>query len=1312
MDQKSISSKIPLGVDINCDPVAENIWAFKKQEDGTSTADQQLVSNTGFHFEGGVANLHQNQYSDQNNPSYSYVTEGGNVIELRPAGNDPTSSAPMNGVYLDGKFLDNVPAHGLESVLAIQGNYDDVIMTDSLPVGLKVLGNSSNAQIVSGTGASSWSFITTTAPAGNWKSVSYGNGVWIAVAQTTSTTAGIARSTDGGATWSFVTTPAPANAWNSVAYGNGVWIAVASSSSTTSAVARSTDNGLTWSFVNCPAHGTLNLSSVSFGGGIWVLLWDGALANGIARSTDGGATWSVSTAPAINSGWRCAAYGSGVWIAVCRLAGTTNGVAMSTDNAQTWTFITVPIAGDWFSVSYGNGKFVATNYTASISGSISSSDNGYTWSALSGTTLGGPIQSVTYGNNVWAMVADTTSTTLGISRSTDNAVTWSQPATSAPGGNWRFVAYGDGVWIAIATTTSTTAGIARSVATYSSSLNFRLDEIGTDGSISRTSGVKTITNAGYGRPVALVKQALGSGTFTWASTQYIVAADAVAATGTYNIFSDAGVAQIGGTKIPNSWSGGSPQNIWCAKMSATEYLLTSMGLTVAASTILANTSGTVTAYGQGYSWAVMQSRLGKNRVLLTGNKNTAATSANLMAFVGYKDFVTYNTTATANTVDTNTDYTGQTPISSYAYVDVVHGTSFAHYLSGYLSPLATNYAAGAVPFQASTTSSGSVMGFGRLSFVSEADYGSKPPFEFRLGMYKAYGLGTVPGFGATPQFVSVGNCFGANGQVAMGVPISTVGEFDPSWGPQIGANWDTVMWRWQNVYYMAKISTTPIRPIQKITANLYKINTISPVNVVSVSDKQLLLGSNDYNSSTLITMSATAGATASFGAAQIQMLSNQKTAAQSIDLGGFSYANPASALPASVLPLAATAPAMHQSSNYFTTLFYCNGVNPLVNAIANAWKSDGSSILGSTLNATFANQLVPASATYIAQTSVVPVPLASRYSGYTIGTNSSATSLAFGETYITSGYFGTTITSEWDGYIAGNQLPLNSVSFALFNQPYLFDGKAIYRLTINAGGVQVPLTVLCRADGLTYMATSQQYAFFFDSFDNSVWAFDGGYTLKKIKRLDGFGAIAGGNYSAFDSSLTINTANAMVFLRDGLWSAVPKLTSMVPDGTETQMRLYDTTRGTVFGNTFNWWNYQYFAPDPVSVTTANGIVKTSSIVPLNFQTGYIGPDGNMRMTLSGITFGVYNGDKPLTVLTATVMGYDQDGFFQMEKAVFKIQPADWINGGLYRGRIQPQKARWLGASVRFECATDVRLFDLQYHWKEEAQANVSPSRSV
>jgi len=131
----------------------------------------------------------------------------------------------------------------------------------------------------------SWSFVAA-AENSPWKSVAYGNGVWIAVAQGG---VNLMHSTDGGASWDAVAA-AENNPWMSVAYGNGVWIAVAGAG--VKQIIRSVNGGASWSAVAVAGFPTLR--SVAYGNGVWVAVLAGG-AKQVMRSVDA----TASTDPGV-----------------------------------------------------------------------------------------------------------------------------------------------------------------------------------------------------------------------------------------------------------------------------------------------------------------------------------------------------------------------------------------------------------------------------------------------------------------------------------------------------------------------------------------------------------------------------------------------------------------------------------------------------------------------------------------------------------------------------------------------------------------------------------------------------------------------------------------------------------------------------------------------------------------------------------------------------------------------------------------------------------------------------------------------------
>ena len=123
-----------------------------------------------------------------------------------------------------------------------------------------------------------------------------------------------------GTTWSPVAAT-EANLWRSVAYGNGVWVAV--SSDGTDQVMRSIDDGVSWDPMSEAEPNTWQ--SVAYGNGVWVAV-SNAGGNQVMRSTDG-LSWSAVLATEGNN-WESVAYGNGVWVAV-----SYNGKVMRTPDA-------------------------------------------------------------------------------------------------------------------------------------------------------------------------------------------------------------------------------------------------------------------------------------------------------------------------------------------------------------------------------------------------------------------------------------------------------------------------------------------------------------------------------------------------------------------------------------------------------------------------------------------------------------------------------------------------------------------------------------------------------------------------------------------------------------------------------------------------------------------------------------------------------------------------------------------------------------------------------------------------------------------
>gem|GEM_PF-5599184 len=261
----------------------------------------------------------------------------------------------------------------------------------------------------------------------NWQSLAYGNGVFLAVA--ISSTAA-AYSTDG-INWYPATLPGVAP-WMSVTYGNGVFVAI---SQTTSA-AYSTD-GINWHATTIPFLNTGNWTSVAFGNGVFVVVAD-YLGAAALYSTDG-KTWTASsTPPSSDLNWNSVTFGNpnGIptYAAVCDGG---QAVAYSSDG-NNWTTSTaaLPSSANWQSVAYGNGIFVAV-----VDGATTAaySTDGKTW-AIAETLLPSPSSwmSVAYGNGVFVAIAQSGEAAYSI-----DGKNWTTASIPLTGSAWESLAYGN-----------------------------------------------------------------------------------------------------------------------------------------------------------------------------------------------------------------------------------------------------------------------------------------------------------------------------------------------------------------------------------------------------------------------------------------------------------------------------------------------------------------------------------------------------------------------------------------------------------------------------------------------------------------------------------------------------------------------------------------------------------------------------------------------------------------------------------------------------------------------------------------------------
>jgi hypothetical protein len=276
------------------------------------------------------------------------------------------------------------------------------------------------------TPASVWT-ARTAASASGWLSVTYGNGLFVAVA--ISGTNKVMTSPDG-ITWTLRTSVIDGAQPQSVTYGNGLFVAVVNNFVATS------PDGITWTART--AAEANSWYGVTYGNGLFVAVATSG-TNRVMTSADG-VTWTGRTAAQANS-WVGVTYGNGLFVAV---ASSGTNLVMTSPDGITWT--ARPVTNTWKSVTYGNGLFVAVG----LSGWSTTSPDGINWTNRYNLYSGLSTNwySVTYSNGLFVAVSVPYSAGNKQVATSSDGITWTA-RTEAQANSWQSVTYGNGKFVAV-----------------------------------------------------------------------------------------------------------------------------------------------------------------------------------------------------------------------------------------------------------------------------------------------------------------------------------------------------------------------------------------------------------------------------------------------------------------------------------------------------------------------------------------------------------------------------------------------------------------------------------------------------------------------------------------------------------------------------------------------------------------------------------------------------------------------------------------------------------------------------------------------
>jgi len=319
----------------------------------------------------------------------------------------------------------NITAGGTYTVDLAAGLYG-YVSTGAVTVGgvsLNGVGltnyDSSITQIVA-LGGITWTTSTSGFGATAIRSVTYGDGLYVAVGDS-----GKLTTSPDGITWTTRTSGFGATAIRSVTYGDGLYVAVGDSGTMTTS-----PDGTTWT-TRTSGFGTTLIFRVTYGDGLYVAVG----SSGTMTTSTDGITWSTRTSGFGTTAIYGVTYGDGLYVAV----GGSGKMTTSTDGI-TWTTRTSGFGTTGINdVTYGNGLYVA----GGNSGTLTTSTDGTTWTTSTSGFGSTAIYGVTYGDGIYVAVGASGTLTT----STDG-ITWTTRTSGFPSSQIRGVTYGDGLYVA------------------------------------------------------------------------------------------------------------------------------------------------------------------------------------------------------------------------------------------------------------------------------------------------------------------------------------------------------------------------------------------------------------------------------------------------------------------------------------------------------------------------------------------------------------------------------------------------------------------------------------------------------------------------------------------------------------------------------------------------------------------------------------------------------------------------------------------------------------------------------------------------
>ncbi len=1055
-----------------------------------------------------------------------------------------------------------------------------------------------------------------------------------------------------GINWTAVS-PSPGTGFKSVVWGGDKFVAI-----NDTGIWYSTTGLTGWTLATTPTTSG-NVGSIAYGGGRYVVVYNSATTNQSMLTSTDGITWTAVTTTAPAAIWGSVEYGGGSWVAIAATTSTTGGIAYST-NGTSWTFATTTApAGNWNAVASNGTTFVVSASSTSTTASVAYATIGTLGTWAFATLPGTPSSNyagLTAANGIYYLIGGQGGLT-SIATSY-NASTWTFRPLDLTyySGCLNICNAGDKIYFGQVTINSPDYALFYATTNDKTTYSNNGTAVGTD-TINAIAAFNNqiVIGSLLGRLASFDYtnwknyDGTGSGTGPYINSTPALSINALGVIGSYLLIGYNGGLANGMdtswayTPYNQSTAGGTNNNnaVYAYKYENGYYLWHVINAANNVIYIAANVTSFPTSINGRYAWP--ETKNSYTRHIITETPRGDASNIYVFSIIGFTNFDS-TFSSTQSYVSTGQNITGSGAILNNAigwnYGDVAfkNSGSAVNIFNLYGPQPTPNQSIAPYQFNISQGNTNNIItGYSKLSNT----YGVTNPIEFRLNWLTT---GTL----SYQAFISVAVNDGGVSDCG-GVLLNAVGEFDDGYAPQVDSN--KILFRNNGNYYVIKISTSPKNQIQRVNDHLYKINTISPLNLFDNTTKKLIVSSLDYHGQVTWNYLGTPATTA------VQFVANYYNQySNSIDNGVKLVFIP-SPLTNNMIPFGMRIP-------------YANISDFSIDEFA-----DGSYIGSFTNNGYAIIENNPFTPIYV-PTTVIPYPIGQDIkSGGLVNNNESVLVL----------------NKEYDGYSIGNELPgVFQASFILFGNTYIYDGLSIYITNIQ-NNIVTGYEKVCDAFGLQYIATTPEQIWFLSSFDNSLYTFNGGRNVQKSMGFINMDTINNGVYNSKENTLFLDATNHFITIRDGQITQIEKL------GTQTNVVLYSTQNGIIVANNSKSWQYTLLP------------TLTSTPVPFSWQSGYYGLKLNEKCILSEMIVTIYDVNKTNVSLDATVYSYDESTAYA-DKVTFNVSAKDYNNFGIAKVRVQPKRQKSLGISLGITSNSTLFITEMEMAYKDAEESGIRNSK--